>query len=266
MSFSSSPFFVMMYNSMDIFLLIAIRLFGFAMQLPVLSSRGMPRNTRIGFVLITTMLIFFSEVNVEVQYVNSVFGYGSLLLQEFTVGFLLGFAVYLFFSAFYMAGQLIDYQMGFSMVSVFDPTTQTQVPITGNVLYLVASAIFVVSGAFNLVFKVLMDSYTLIPIGSAKLIQNSTVTAFLIDSIQTYLELSMLIAIPIVGTVILIDIAMGLLVKTVPQMNVFVVGAPIKLTVGLIVFTLTLPNIVMIFENLYFEILDLLEVILKGLM
>ncbi len=265
MSHSSTPFFIMLYNSMDVLLIIAVRLFGFAIQVPILSIKGAPTILKIGFVMTTTMLIFFSGIIVEVDYINSFFGFAWLLIQEFTVGFLLGFVVYFFFSIFYMAGQFADYQMGFSMVSVFDPTTQTQVPITGNVLYLVGTAIFVVTGAFNVIIEVLIKSYTLLPIGSANIISNEVITSYLITAVANYLELSVLIAVPIMGTVILVDIAMGLLVKTVPQMNVFVVGAPIKLIVGITVFTLTLPNIPHIFDYLFYEILDMLEIILKGL-
>ncbi len=265
MSYSSTPFFVMLYNSMDIFLIIAIRLFGFMIQVPVLSVRGTPTIIKVAFVFITSTLIFFSGVVVEVDYINSFIGFAWVLVQEFTIGFLLGFVVYLFFTIFYMAGQFADYQMGFSMVSVFDPTTQTQVPITGNILYLTATAIFVVSGAFNVVLDVLIQSFTLIPIGSATIIFNEKIVAFLITAVGNYFELSMLIAIPIIGTVILVDIAMGLLVKTVPQMNVFVVGAPIKLIVGLIVFTFTLPNMISIFDFIFYEILDMLEIVIKGI-
>ncbi len=265
MNLSSTPLFVLFYNSIDIFLIIAVRMFGFVMQVPILSVRGTPMNVKIGFVLFTTMLIFFSNTVVEVDYVESFAGYVSLLVIEFTVGFLLGFIVYLFFTIFYMAGQFIDYQIGFSMVSVFDPTTQTQVPITGNILYLVASAIFVVSGAFQVIVDILIRSYTIIPIGLSNILGNNIITTFLLEAIGNYFQIAMLIAIPIVGTVVLVDIAMGLLVKTVPQMNVFVVGAPIKLIVGIIIFSLTIPNLIDIFDFVFYELLDVLEVITKGL-
>ncbi|MFV0519768.1 MAG: flagellar biosynthetic protein FliR [Lachnospirales bacterium] len=250
---------------MDVLLLIAVRLFGFTLQMPVLSTRGIPRTAKVGFILFTSMIIFSSQIVVDVEYVNSFFGFGAAIFKEFTVGYLLGFSIYFFFTTFYMAGQFIDYQIGFSMVSVMDPTTNIQIPVTGNVLYLGATAIFVVTGAFHVVLDAIMESYTLLPIGTANILSNENITVHLLDIVYSFFELSMLIAIPIVGTVILIDIAMGLLVKTVPQMNVFVVGAPIKLIVGLLLFSFILPNLDYVFDHIFDLMMDSFEILLHDL-
>ncbi len=265
MSYSSSPFFVMLFNSMDVLLLIAMRLIGFSIQMPIISSRGVPRQVRIGFVFFTSMMIFFSGIVVDVTPINSFAEYIAALVKEFTVGYLIGFSIYFIFTTFYMAGQLVDYQIGFSMVSVLDPTSNTQIPVTGNILYLGASAIFVISGAYHVVLDAIMESFTLLPIGTAQILGNENITTHLLELVYTFFELSMLIAIPVVGTVILIDISMGLLVKAVPQMNVFVVGAPIKLMVGLVVFMLILPNLSQIFDHIFILIMNTFEILLNDL-
>ncbi len=265
MSYSSSPFFVMLFNSMDVLLLIAIRLVGFSMQMPVISNRGIPRTVKVGFVFFTSMMIFFSGIVIDVPQINNFFEYAAAIFKEFTVGYIIGFSVYFFFTTFYMAGQLVDYQIGFSMVSVLDPTSNMQIPVTGNILYLGASAIFVVTGAYHVVLDAILESYTLLPIGTANILGNERVTAHLLELVYNFFELSMLIAIPVVGTVILVDIAMGLLVKAVPQMNVFVVGAPIKLLVGLVVFTLVLPNLTQVFDHLFTLIMNTFEILLNDL-
>ncbi|MFV0440912.1 MAG: flagellar biosynthetic protein FliR [Lachnospirales bacterium] len=265
MTYSSSPFFVMLFNSMDVYLAIAVRLIGFSMQAPILSHRSIPTLYKICFSVVVSLLIFFSEIVVDIEYVNSFLGYGTLLLTEFTIGYILGFGVFLFFTTFYMAGQFIDYQIGFSMVNVLDPASQIQVPITGNFLYLGISTIFVVSGAFHVVLDAFLESYTLIPIGTGNVFGNSVIAYHFIDIMYVFFNLSLLIAIPVVGTIILVDIALGLLVKTVPQMNVFVVGAPIKLIVGLFIFMFIIPNLHTIFESVFDMIMDSFEVMIRGM-
>jgi flagellar biosynthetic protein FliR len=157
----------------------------------------------------------------------------AIILKEFLVGLAMGFSIYLMFSLVLFMGQLIDYQIGFSMVSVFDPVTQIQAPVTGNLLYLGACAMMVQSGGLNALVALICRSFACIPVGQARILGNQPLLAGLIEPLASLLMLAARLSLPAVGAMLIVDVAMGLLVKAVPQMNVFVVGMPIKLLAGL---------------------------------
>ncbi len=265
MIFESSPIFLEIFNSMDIYTIIILRLVGFFAHMPVLSGRSVPVQTRMALIIIMSMVIFTSGVEVEVDSINNLTQFTVLLFKEFTVGYLLGFSIFFMFSIFYFAGQLMDYQMGFSMLSVFDPTSQTQVPITGNILFMAASTLFVITGGFHVVLDAFMQSYALLPIGAADILNSGNIVRGLLELVTFYFQYGMVVASPIVGSIIIIDISLGLLVKAVPQMNVFVVGAPIKLIAGLMLFKFTFPALNQVFDTIFVKSLDVMFYLIEGL-
>ena len=252
---SIALFFLMeAYEQIDIFLLVMIRMLGFFMIMPVLSSDSVPMTSRIGLAMACSFIIVINQPLI-VEYTDSVPAFTFLLIREFLVGFTLAYVVYLIFVVIHFAGQIIDFQIGFSMVSVFDPITQVQVPITGNLFYLVVTAIFVITGGFRVFIHALMYSYSVLPIGDAVFVGNDRLVFFIVSLITSYLIMGFRIAMPIMGTILIIDIALGLLVKAVPQMNVFVVGMPIKLLIGLMIMIAVHHIFIEIYEMLYLDAL-----------
>jgi flagellar biosynthetic protein FliR len=197
--------------------------------------------TRIMLALAFAFMIFTGGDAVPAVYSGDVPSYVTLVITEFVVGATIAFAAYVVFTAIHFAGQLIDYQIGFSMVSVFDPASQVQVPITGNLLYFMASALFVQFGGLHNLFAALAQSYNGIPINGAFFWNNSRLFMFMVNLITDFFILGMRIAMPLVGAMVITDVALGILVKAVPQMNVFAVGMPLKLVVGLIILFLIMP-------------------------
>ncbi len=250
---------------LDILVIINVRILAFVLVLPALSSSSIPNLVKLIFSLSISFLLFSTNQIETVNYINSVPGFVSLLVSEFVVGFTLAFVVYLIFSVMYLAGQLIDYQIGFSMLSVLDPFTQIQVPVTGNLLYFMMAALMIQSGALQVFITALFVSFEKIPPGTQFLWQNDRLFTYIVNLLGTYLELGMRVAMPIIGCIILIDIALGILVKSVPQMNVFVVGMPIKLLIGLVILYITVPGIASMIDTLYNMSNKALENVIGGL-
>lgn len=249
----SAPFFVILFNNVDSLLLIAARLIGMAMLMPIISSKGFPTVGKIGFIFFISMLIYISKFNenLNVEYANSFVGFAIVIFKEFTVGYILGFSVYMMTSSIYFAGQLMDYQLGFSMVSVFDPISQMQLPITGNILSLVVSTLMILTGALNVFLDAVFYSYDKIPIGMVDLTVTNTFMQLLVNAMTFFFVFGLQVAMPLVGTILVIDVALGLLVKASPQMNVFVVGMPIKVLVGLVIFYLVMPMMIGLYQELF---------------
>ena len=214
---------------------------GFFIILPVMTGQNIPLMARISLCLGLAMLAFTANAVILPDYVFSIMGFGMLLVQEFAIGLILGFVVMIFFSMFHFIGQLVDYQMGFSMVTVFDPFGQLQTPITGNLFYLLVSVFFIYTGLLHHVIFIFFETFTILGMGEAIVLGNYQIPRLAIAMIVEYFAFGLRVAIPFIGTLVTIDVVLGILVKAVPQMNVFVVGLPLKVFVGLILLFLLMP-------------------------
>ncbi len=254
-----------LYNNIDIFLLIIARMAGFFIMIPVFAGRNVPMTAKIGLAA-AIGAIAFSSGNVTLDYTPNLIGYGLLLVSEFAVGLVIAFVVYMMFSIFYFVGQIVDYQIGFSMVSVFDPVTQIQVPITGNLYYLVISMLFVVTNGVHQMVQTVFYSYDAIPIGGARFIDNAALIVVILEMIVNFFIIGVKVALPVIATILIVDVSLGILVKAVPQMNIFVVGMPIKLFIGLIVLYVMFPIFIGIYDFLFNETLVYVYNIIRGMM
>lgn len=235
----------------DVFLLMTVRVLSFIIILPVLSGSSLTNIAKVLFAVSVAFMLFTNEIVVEIPIYSSVLGFLALVVQEFFVGITMGFVVYLFFTTIYLAGQLMDYQIGFSMVQVMDPFSQIQVPITGNLIYFFMATLLVVSGGLHVLISALAYSFEAIPIGRSLIFGNEKLYLYVVGLVADYLNIGLRMSMPVVGAILIIDVALGILVKAVPQMNVFVVGMPIKVLAGLMVLYITIPAFVSMFDMLF---------------
>lgn len=254
-----------LFEQTDLYLLIIVRLLGFFVIMPIFGGTNVPMIVRIGFSVAVAGIIISTQAVGPVEYDNNVFAYGVLITKEIVIGIILGFSVYFVLSTLYMAGQLIDFQMGFSMVSVFDPVSQLQVPITGNLYYFFVGVIMVVTNAHHTIFRALFYSYQVLPIGASDIFSNEVMMT-VIRILSSYFVISVKIALPLTGAILVLDAALGLMTKTAPQVNIFSVGIPIKLIAGILIIWSTSDMIIPVSSNLFDEIYKNLFEIIKGLM
>lgn len=247
MDFLSSIGLTSLYNNIDIFLIILIRILGFGILLPVFSGTNIPNTTKIGISVIVSIIVFSTDVVDSVFYYDTVIGYIFLILNEFVVGLVIGFMAYVVFSTMYFIGMIIDFMLGMSMLSVFDPVSKIQVPITGNLYYFAISLMLIQAGGLNVFFSVIISSFKILKIGTASIINIEALLSFLLILINETFVMGIKFSIPLIGTILMVDISLGILVKAVPKVNVFVIGAPLKIFVGLLVLVSIIPT----FSNLY---------------
>jgi len=237
-----------LYENIDIFLLIMARIVGFLLLVPVLAGMSLPAMARITLGLGLTAIVFFSGAAGTVEYTPNVVGYFSLLLGELLAGILMGFIVYSTFAIVYLVGELVDRQIGFAMASVFDPVMQLQVPVIGNLLYFTIMALFIVSGGLTSLIGALILSFELAPLGQVFVLGNNVLLMYVLGTFVGFFMLAVQFSLPIAGAIFIVDIMLGILVKAVPQMNVFVVGMPLKVLLGLTLMSVLTP----IFSTYYF--------------
>lgn len=221
----------------DLFLLLFLRVLGLFLTAPVWSSRAVPVQLRVGVALVTALVVL--PLFASPRLPESLPALVPLALQEMLVGMLIGFIAALAMSAFQFAGQLLDVNMGLSMVNVLDPLSNTQVPILGNFLHLLAMLIFLAINGHHMLLGALMDSYALVPIGGAQLSQ--PLSQALVGIAANLFMIGLKVAAPVLAALFLTTVALGVLNRAVPQLNVFVVGLPVQLAVGVFMLMVVLP-------------------------
>ncbi len=197
--------------------------------------------------MLALMLVTSLKIEDELYYSN-IFEYFLLVLKEFLVGITLGYVSYAIFTAIHLAGQLIDMKVGFGIVNVVDPLSNIQVPITSTFYFIFCMLIFLICNGHHVLIRALFYSYDFVPLGKA--LFSEEVINDVIRVFGNIFIISFKISGPVVAAVLISDVALGIVSKTVPQLNVFMVGMPLKIFLGLSVMVLTMPIFVSLLEYL----------------
>ena len=228
----------------ELFIFILIRISSIFMISPIFGRRNLPNIFKIGFSCMVTLLLINTVTLQNAVNLSSMYEFTIIAMKELLVGLILGYISFLIFSAIYLAGQLIDTQIGFGMVNVLDPMTNIQIPITAQFYYTLAMVVFLTMNGHHMLIDALVKSYNLVPIGTAAF---SSEMVLQITNLMSYMFIiGLKISAPIIATVLITDIALGILSRTMPQMNIFVVGMPLKIFIGLVVIMITIPTFLMV--------------------
>ncbi len=239
-----------------------VRLTSFFMIAPLFSMRAVPNQFKIGFGFFISVIAVSSLTDVEPILLDSY--YLLLLLKEMSIGLALGFTAALLLYTVQIAGAFIDFQMGFAIASVMDPQTRTQVPIIGHFKYMLALLFLLTVDGHHVMLDGVMRSFHILPVESISIAAKFEDVAHFITTL--FLEMFMValqIALPIVGALFLIDIALGILAKTVPQLNIFAVGLPLKIFVGFIMLFLSMPIFFYLLQILFEKIMTSMSQLIR---
>ncbi len=232
-----------------LFLLVFTRVSGLVATAPVLGNRAVPGGVKASLSALLALLLLPAVSLPPDGLPSTTLALALAVARELGLGLALGFLASLVFLAVQLAGELMDMQFGFSMVNVIDPQFGIQVPLIGNFLYLLAILILLLTDGHHLLVWGLHRSFVLAPPGAFAITGNSTAVA--VDSFSGLFAVAISLAAPVVGVLLLTSVALGILSRTLPQMNVFLVGMPLKLIVGLLVFPLTLPLFAVLLEQIF---------------
>lgn len=189
--------------------------------------------------------------------------FAGLALVEFAVGIALGLGVLIVVAGLQMAGGLIDQQIGMSLGNVFNPQFQTESSLSGELIYQLGLAIFLIAGGHHLVISGLVNTFETMPVGYAWV--SPTAIEFLSGLVHQSLVLAVQVSAPIMGTMAVIGMAMGFLGHTIPQLNVLVVGFPVRTLMGLFLLGLILPAVAEALARIIPGGIEQLQRVLTGL-
>jgi flagellar biosynthetic protein FliR len=208
---------------------------------PLFSSNTIPGMARIGFAFFIASLLLPFVVEQGYPLPNDYLHFFLLAAGEALIGILIGFFLDIIFNGFLITGQLFSLHMGFSASEVFDPLAQTEVPLMGQFLNVIAMFVFVFLGGFNKFIIVgILKSFQ--SIKAVDLIMGREVIfSVMLKSMGKLFENALIMSFPILGTLLLISLTMGLLAKAAPQMNLLMLGFPISIGFAFILLFLLMP-------------------------
>lgn len=217
------------------------RISGLMLTLPVLSSGMIPTQVKL-IVIVSLGLICSPSIPPELSMDQLNGLYLVYMGQEIAVGLMMGFILQLVFQVFVLAGQLVSMQAGMGFATMVDPQSQSSVPLISHMYLIMMSLVFLSLNGHGIVLEALIHSFKLMPVGQVKL--NNSLVWEVASFSGWMLKEAVLIAIPALLSLFLGSLAMGIMTRMTPQLNIFSLGFPITLLMGVCIVKLGLPSIV----------------------
>lgn len=253
------------YGRLNLALLVFLRVSGLVVSSPLFGRKNLPNMAKIGFCAALTYLFFMEGVDPnEVIVYDNFLVLVLLCVKELLFGVVLGFISYLFMNLTFTTGQLVDMQMGFGMVSILDVQSNISVPVTGNLLNIaILITFFAVNGHYRLI-QIVYATLEAVPVGSVSISGNLAVTAVEVFSMSFLLATN--VSFPIIAAGLITEIALGVIIRSVPQLNVFSIGYPIKIILGFIMILVLIPIFIGFTSTIFDEMFVGLEKMFAAMM
>ena len=234
-------------GQIELFFLVLLRVSTIVVMIPILGDRTTPVRVKGGLAIFITLLVLPSVD--PAAGADDLFTLGLRMGGEVLIGIILGFACRLAFTGIQMAGQLVGFQIGFSIVNIIDPLTSEQVSIVAELQYLFAGLLFLGVNGHHMLIQAVSESYSVLPVLGFHM--TGELAQSLVDLSRNMFVIAVKISAPIVVALLFANIGLGLIARTVPQMNVFIVGFPLQIAIGLVGIGLTIPVFLQIVEGLF---------------
>lgn len=247
---------------LEVYLLAIVRMSAFVVSAPYFSIPSVPRKVKAGLSVFLGILAAGTIDYVPLHYVG-VIGFAMIVFKEALTGLLIGYVANICTYILSFSGQLIDMEIGFSMVNVLDPVSRLNTTITGNLYNYMVMFMLMITKMHYYILSAIFDSFKLIPIGDALFKENmyEIMVQFMID----YFVIGFRIVLPIFAATLLTNVILGVLARVAPQMNMFVIGIQLKLFVGLFLLFLIAELMPGVADFIFEEMQTMMKLIIKAM-
>lgn len=246
--------------SLEYFFLVLVRITSFIYIAPFYGQTNVPQRLKLGLSVFLSMIIFNLSPG-EVPDYDSVLDYAALVVMESIAGLLIGFSAYICNTIILFSGRIIDTDIGLSMSQVFDPSTNSQVTVTGQMYQYFLLLLMIASNMHIFLLNAIMDSFTVIPIGGIN--PQTTLYNTFVGFLTDYFMIGFRIVLPVFVTILLLNCAMGIMTKIASQIHMFSIGIQIKVLGGFLILFVTislLPSVAnFIFEKMQEMVISVMK-------
>ena len=228
------------------FLLPLFRIAAMLMVMPVFGTQLVPMRIRLYLgVAMTLVLVPHLPAMPDVEALS--LSMALLIAEQILIGAMMGFILQLLFQIFTIAGQIIAMQMGLAFASMVDPASGVSVPVIGQFLVLVVTLLFLAMGGHLVAFEVMAESFTTLPVGEALLVERY---GDVVGKLSWVFGAGLLISLPMITALLVVNIAFGVMTRAAPQLNIFSIGFPMTLVLGMVIFWLGLSDFLAHFQSI----------------
>lgn len=242
-----APLEVLLISRFMIFTLVLARISGMLVIAPLFGTLTMPRHVRAFLAVTISLLVAPVYMNVSLPPVDGLANYAHLMANELAVGLLLGLGVNIMFSGVQVAGQIVSQMSGMSLADVFDPGFDESVSVFTTLFYYLTMAVFVAIGGHRLMMEAILDTFTWAPPGHAAL--GDTYVEALTGLMTQSFMLGVHAAAPILVALFLSTIVLGLVTRTLPQINIIAVGFGVNSLLTLAMLLLSMGTVAWTFQE-----------------
>ena len=245
------------------FFLSSIRLSAFIIACPLFSARFVMLRVRILIAFVITIIVFaFHPVEIDTKILTSAQGI-AIIFKEIAIGVTAGLILSIMFSAASLAGEKIATSAGLSYAAQVDPISGVQTPVVSQILYLFLIMIFLTADGHLIALRIIIESYKLVPIGTLP-VPSALIDGGMAASGSMFLNAS-IIMLPVVIVVLLINVSIGIITRSAPQLNLFSFGFPITMLGTFVILYLSIGNLGFAFSDLVDSSLDHLMTTIESL-
>jgi flagellar biosynthetic protein FliR len=234
----------------NLFLIIAVRIIALIEVAPLLSSDAIPQVAKVGLAGLAAFAVFPSVKAGGYAVPDDGAAFALLLIGEAMIGLTMGFFLNALFSTFSMAGQFFSLQIGFGAMETFDPLAQLELPLMGQFLNLIAMLVFISTSGFQKLFLIGVQGSFKAMRAIDLVTSREDLVQFLGRATGALFQQSLVLSMPVLGTLLVMTVALGLMSKAAPQMNLLSEGFPITLTSTFLIMISSLPFMMESFSRL----------------
>lgn len=245
------------------FLLCLARVIALVAAIPVFAGNQISGRIKIGLAVATALLLFPSMAPYAPKVAFTVTEFGLLIVNEVLLGILIGLVAQLVFAAVTFGGTVIGYQMGFAAANIFDPQTTQQLSLMSHFINILALLAFLSFDLHHFFFKIIIDSYILLPPGFLDFSHGAVQQLMQLGS-QMFI-LGVKFSAPVLALLLIANLVLGILARVFPQLNVFMLSFPLNIGISFLVIGLTLNTMIFVlrreFDTMGENILNLLQLL-----
>lgn len=247
---------------LEFFVLIVVRMSGFIFTAPLFSMPNIPRKIKAAISIFISILLFQTISYTALEYVG-VIGYAVLVVKELVVGILIGYLTNICTYILNFSGQIIDMDIGFSMVNLMNPTANMTTTISGNLYTYFVTLMLLVTNMHHYILKAMVDAFTFVPVGKIEF--HSSLYGTILKFMADYLVIGFRIVLPMFAAILIVNVVLGVLAKVAPQMNMFVIGMQLKVFVGLFMLGLMIRYLPQVSEFIFEEMKTMMRLAVQGM-